>query len=407
MSVGWGCVDGVEVELWGECYNIQTTIEIDLYNDNLYGEIPDEIGQLTNLVEINLGRNNFSGVIPESIGNLINLEKLYLHVNDFSGQIPSSIINLSNIDRIYLYENNLTGTLPNITSDNLPLLDRLYIQENSLSGEIPNDICYINTIQIYNNNFCPFYPSCIFDVGEQNTSECETPTCEDGFFQDESGCYNPVDLEFLQTFIDLNQTLSGLSPIEVGLQTWTGGYLTGLRIINQGIRIIPTEISNLSQLIYLELNNNNIMSLPNSICELINLETLDLSFNEITSEIPECINQLTNLEFLKLENNYFEGIIPDSFCDLGIIPNGTYLRLNDNYFCPPYPDCIDSQSSVFQPQLDSTCPCSEIDGYTEIWGECFKDIDLIYFDRTYEGISSEIPNEICNFINLKQLGLLL
>ena len=25
MSVGWGqdCIDGVEVELWGECYNIE------------------------------------------------------------------------------------------------------------------------------------------------------------------------------------------------------------------------------------------------------------------------------------------------------------------------------------------------------------------------------------------------
>ena len=27
MSVGWGqdCVEGVEVELWGECYNIDET----------------------------------------------------------------------------------------------------------------------------------------------------------------------------------------------------------------------------------------------------------------------------------------------------------------------------------------------------------------------------------------------
>ena len=30
MSVGWGCIDGVEVELWGECYNIEETTELDL-----------------------------------------------------------------------------------------------------------------------------------------------------------------------------------------------------------------------------------------------------------------------------------------------------------------------------------------------------------------------------------------
>ena len=32
MSVGLGqdCVDGVEVELWGECYNIEETTYLDL-----------------------------------------------------------------------------------------------------------------------------------------------------------------------------------------------------------------------------------------------------------------------------------------------------------------------------------------------------------------------------------------
>ena len=38
MSVGWGqdCIDGVEVELWGECYNIEETTG--LYLSNRYGE---------------------------------------------------------------------------------------------------------------------------------------------------------------------------------------------------------------------------------------------------------------------------------------------------------------------------------------------------------------------------------
>ena len=36
MSVGWGqdCVDGVEVELWGECYNIEETTYINLFDLN-------------------------------------------------------------------------------------------------------------------------------------------------------------------------------------------------------------------------------------------------------------------------------------------------------------------------------------------------------------------------------------
>ena len=74
MSVGWGqdCIDGVEVELWGECYNIEETTELDLSWYGLMGEIPSEIGQLINLTEIHLDYNQLSGQIPESICNLVD-----------------------------------------------------------------------------------------------------------------------------------------------------------------------------------------------------------------------------------------------------------------------------------------------------------------------------------------------
>ena len=51
MSVGLGqnCVDGIEVELWGWCYNIEETTELDLSWGGLTGEIPEQIGSLTNL----------------------------------------------------------------------------------------------------------------------------------------------------------------------------------------------------------------------------------------------------------------------------------------------------------------------------------------------------------------------
>ena len=51
MSVGWGqdCDDGVEVELWGVCYNIEETTELLLHDQGLTGSIPTDIGQLINL----------------------------------------------------------------------------------------------------------------------------------------------------------------------------------------------------------------------------------------------------------------------------------------------------------------------------------------------------------------------
>ena len=69
MSIGWGCIDGVEVELWGYCYNIEETTTLYLNNQELTGEIPPEIGNLTNLTELDLSQNDLTGEIPPEIGN--------------------------------------------------------------------------------------------------------------------------------------------------------------------------------------------------------------------------------------------------------------------------------------------------------------------------------------------------
>ena len=57
------CSDG-DVELWGECYSIQNTTQLELSNSGLEGEIPSEIGLLTNLTGLNLAGNYFTGSIP-------------------------------------------------------------------------------------------------------------------------------------------------------------------------------------------------------------------------------------------------------------------------------------------------------------------------------------------------------
>ena len=61
-----GCDDesSCDVELWGECYSIAETDSLNLYAEQLTGQIPPEIGKLTNLTYLNLAINQLEGSIP-------------------------------------------------------------------------------------------------------------------------------------------------------------------------------------------------------------------------------------------------------------------------------------------------------------------------------------------------------
>jgi len=87
------CDEGY-VELWGECYNIEETTEIHIFDSGLTGEIPPEIG------------------------DLINLEWLYLYGNQLVGEIPDSICNLVENDCfIGIYKNQLCPPYPECIED--------------------------------------------------------------------------------------------------------------------------------------------------------------------------------------------------------------------------------------------------------------------------------------------------
>jgi len=230
------CIGGYEL-LWDVCYSIVETDSLDLSGNflngwygGLSGEIPPEIGNLTNLTNLLLNDNQLTGSIPSEIGNLTNLTNLLLNDNQFTGSIPSAIGNLTSIYKLSLHDNQLTGEIPdeigNLTnlwllnlSDNrltgsipseigsltgltylilknnhlsglippeianLTYLDILYLNDNQLSGSISESICNLSIdwnggiygpyFDISNNQFCPPYPSCIQNyVGDQDTSNC-------------------------------------------------------------------------------------------------------------------------------------------------------------------------------------------------------------------------------------------
>ncbi|XP_062218830.1 receptor-like protein EIX2 [Phragmites australis] len=87
-------------------------VSLDLSDNVLGGEIPEELSSLTGLVNLNLSRNHLTGTIPRNIGSIQKLESLDLSMNTLSGEIPSSLSDLTSLSYLNLSYNNLSGRIP-------------------------------------------------------------------------------------------------------------------------------------------------------------------------------------------------------------------------------------------------------------------------------------------------------
>ena len=85
---------------------------LDIRLNNLVGQIPDELGDLSELEYLDLRSNYLNGQIPSSLGNLNQLTFLSLHTNQLRGPIPDALGNLKNLELVRFAGNSLTECVP-------------------------------------------------------------------------------------------------------------------------------------------------------------------------------------------------------------------------------------------------------------------------------------------------------
>nr|XP_043636101.1 receptor like protein 21-like [Erigeron canadensis] len=89
---------------------------LDLSCNKLTGEIPPELGRLTQIHVLNLSHNQLTGPIPVSFSNLSNIESMDLSSNRLSGKVPSELTKLNSLAVFNVSNNNLSGRLPDLTA---------------------------------------------------------------------------------------------------------------------------------------------------------------------------------------------------------------------------------------------------------------------------------------------------
>lgn len=265
---------------------------INLPSNGLNGQIPAELGSLSNLQSLYIFGNRLNGSIPAALGNMSSLQYLDLANNLLSGSIPAEVGNLSSLLELGLDYNELTGPIPSELG-NMSSLQCMNLACNKLDGPIPSQLSNLSNLQwLY-----------LFDDYLSGPIPAELGSLS--------------NLQFLN--LEGNQ-LSGPIPAELG-------NLSGLQGLdlsyNQLTGSIPATLGNLSELSWLEVGNNALTGpIPQELANLSSLQVLWLQGNQFIEEVPSWMATMPQLAYLDLGYNGFSCSDPALLSYLANVDSG-------------------------------------------------------------------------------------
>nr|POE93941.1 receptor-like protein 12 [Quercus suber] len=355
---------------------------IDVSCNNLEGPIPEKIGELKSLYVLNLSHNSFTDSIPPSLGKLSNLESLDLSSNRLTGAIPMQLADgLTFLSVLNLSFNQLVGQIPQIKQF-ATFLETSYEGNKGLYGfpleckhdepgalpptfEETHSKSWIWTDW---KNYISAELGFIFGfwvvVGplvywkRNSVEEHKRVRCRAEDKVDSSSYQRPTIKGSVATWLKghwhmtfvtgpLHKLPSMLSILDLHSNQLQGQlptlppsptYLDFSR--NNFSSVIHDSIgSNLTLAAFLSLSNNQLSgSIPESLCDAIDLQVLDLSDNLLSGTIPQCSYEMSEtLMVLDVRRNRLSGNISDSFsvnCSLQT------LNLNGNLFKGVVPESL-------------------------------------------------------------------
>nr|XP_004305912.2 PREDICTED: receptor-like protein 12 [Fragaria vesca subsp. vesca] len=304
-------------------------------NDNAFsGPIPHNIGEVMPLLQdVDISRNSFTGSIPLSIGNLSRLTTMVISNNHFSGEVPNFWNSLPEVYILDMSNNSLSGAMPT-SMGFLSTLRFLILSNNKFSGQLPSlkNCTNLRSLDLGENKFSGDIPSWIGESmlslwilrlsSNSFTGSIPTQLCS-------LSNLHILDLSHNNLWGHIPQcvgNLSGLKISEMSDEDTEFLYQGQLEVVSKG-RVL--EYGTILYLVNsLDLSNNNLSGeMPLELTSLVMLGTLNLSMNHLTGIIPGKIGNLKSIETLDLSMNQLSGSIPQSMVSLTFV---THLNLSHN-----------------------------------------------------------------------------
>ncbi|KAL5577713.1 hypothetical protein UlMin_019412 [Ulmus minor] len=277
---------------------------------NKRGVIPEEITALKYLQVLKIDENFFTGPLPAFIGNLSGLMILSVSHNAFYGSLPKELGNLKELFMLSIGSNNFSGTLPPELG-NLINLQHIYMDSSGVGGEIPSTFANLRNMVVmwaYDSPLSGKIPGFIGNWTKLTSLRFQGNSLE-----------GPIPSSFSQ--------LTSLESLRIS-DIYNGS--SSLDFVK--------KLKNLTELV---LRNALITgTIPSDIGESQLLSRLDLSFNNITGQIPNSLFR-NNLTYLFLGNNSFSGTIPSQWSDS--LQN---IDLSYNYLSGHLPPWVTSISQL-------------------------------------------------------------
>lgn len=372
-----------------------------LTNSSLEGQVPEGIGNLTQLRNLELSDNYLHGEIPVGIGKLSKLWQLELYDNRFSGKFPEGFGNLTNLVNFDASNNSLEGDLSELRF--LTKLASLQLFENQFSGEVPQEFGefkYLEEFSLYTNNLTGPLPQKLgswadltfIDVSENFLTGAIPPEmCKQGKLGALTVLKNKFTGEIPANYANClplkrlrvnNNFLSGIVP--AGIWSLPNLSLIDFRV-NHFHGPVTSDIGNAKSLAQLFLADNEFSGeLPEEISKASLLVVIDLSSNKFSGKIPATIGELKALNSLNLQENKFSGPIPES---LGSCVSLDDVNLSGNSLSGEIPESLGTLSTLNSLNLSNNQLSGEIPS-------SLSSLRLSLLDLTNNKLSGRVPESL-------------